>query len=83
MKNSSFSPASLTVVSGSTVTWKNDDTMVHAVTSSDGSINSGDIAIGSSFSTTFYTLGTINYHDVHNTGMTFVLIVTGSSGGGY
>ncbi|HEV8282664.1 MAG TPA: cupredoxin domain-containing protein [Chitinophagaceae bacterium] len=83
MKNSVFSPASLTVVAGSTITWTNDDNMIHAVTATDGSFNSGDIAIGSSYSKTFSTVGTINYSDSHNTSMTGVLIVTGSTGGGY
>ena|SRR5438876_12444686 len=83
MKNSVFSPASLTVVAGSNVTWMNDDTVIHTVTATDGSFNSGDIAIGSSYSKTFSTAGTINYSDTHNTNMTGVLIVMGSSGGGY
>ena len=83
MKNSVFSPASLTVVAGSNVTWMNDDTVIHTVTATDGSFNSGDIAIGSSYSKTFSTVGTINYSDTHNTNMTGMLIVTGSSGGGY
>ena len=83
MKNSVFSPASLTVVAGSNVTWMNDDTVIHTVTATDGSFNSGDIAIGSSYSKTFSTAGTINYSDTHNTNMTGMLVITGSSGGGY
>ena len=82
MKNSVFSPSALTVVSGSKVTWMNDDNMVHTVTTSDGGINSGDIAVGSSYSKTFSAAGTFNYFDAHNTSMTGVLIITGSSGGG-
>ena len=81
--SSAYSPASLTVVSGSTVTWTNGDNMPHTVTTEDGNINSGDIAPGSSFSKTFMTTGTYNYHDVHNTDMTGVLIVSAPSGGGY
>lgn len=81
--SSAFSPASLTVTNGSTVTWTNDDNMVHSVTTSEGTLNSGDIAPGSSFTKTFTTTGTYNYYDAHNTNMKGVLIVTGSSGGGY
>ena len=81
MKGSVFSPATLTVVTGSTVTWTNDDNMVHTITANDGSFDSGDVAIGSSYSKTFSSTTTINYHDTHNTGMTGVLIVTASSGG--
>ena len=81
--SSAYSPASLTVVSGSTVTWTNSDNMAHTVTTEDGNINSGDIAPGSSFSKAFMASGTYNYHDAHNTALTGVVIVTASSGGGY
>lgn len=81
--SSAYSPASLTIVTGSTVTWTNNDNMVHTVTTADESINSGDIAPGSSYTKTFTTTGTYSYYDAHNTSMKGVLIVTGSSGGGY
>jgi len=78
-----FSPASLTVSPGSTVTWNNNDTTTHSVATMDGSINSGDIAAGASYSKTFATAGTFDYHDAHNTNMTGVLIIATSSGSGY
>jgi plastocyanin len=84
MNNSAFSPSNLTVVAGSTVTWMNDDNIIHAVTTADGSINSGDIAVGSSYTKTFSTAGTFNYFDSHNANMTGVLtVVVSSTGGGY
>src|SRR5215467_13581844 len=70
-----YSPASVSVTSGSTVTWTNNDNMSHAITTAEGSINSGDIAPGSSYSKTFTTAGTYNYYDTHNINMTGVLIV--------
>ena len=82
--NSAYSPASLTIASGSTVTWTNSDSTSHTVTTEDGSINSGDIAPGSSYSKTFMTAGTYNYHDAHNTAVMGVVVVSApSSGGGY
>jgi len=82
--SSAYSPASLTIVSGSTVTWTNNDNVAHTVTTAEGSINSGDIAPGSSYSKTFTTIGTYNYYDAHNTSMMGVLVVSAtSSGGGY
>jgi plastocyanin len=82
--SSAYSPASLTVVSGATVTWTNNDGTAHTVTTEDGAINSGDIAPGSSYSKTFMTTGTYNYHDAHNTNMMGVLVVSAaSSGSGY
>jgi len=77
-----YSPASLTVVVGSSVTWTNNDNAVHTVTTSDGSINSGDIATGSSYSKTFGAAGTFNYYDTNNNNLMGVLIVTTSPGGG-
>jgi plastocyanin len=82
--SSGYSPASLTVTNGSTVTWTNSDNMTHTVTTTEGSINSGDIAPGSSYSKTFTIADTYTYHDMHNTNMTGVLIVTtASTSGGY
>ena len=86
MKNAAFSPASLTIATGSTVTWTNDDNVIHTVTATDGSFDSGDIAVGASYSKTFSATGTINYNDMHNTSMTGILIISGSpvgGGGGY
>jgi len=80
--SSAYSPASLTVVNGSTVTWTTTDNAIHTATTEDGSINSGDIAPGSTFSKTFMTTGTYNYHDTHNTTMMGVLVVA-AAGGGY
>ena len=82
--SSGYSPASLTITNGSTVTWTNSDNMAHTVTNTEGSINSGDIAPGSSYTKTFTTAGTYTYHDANNTNMTGVLIVTtASTTGGY
>src|SRR5262245_49543384 len=42
MSNSSFSPASLTVTRGTTVTWMNKDAITHTSTSNTGLWNTGD-----------------------------------------
>jgi len=77
MKNSVFTPLSLQVNINTTVTWKNDDNMIHTVTADDGSFNSGDIAPGAQFRHTFSTTGTFNYHCVHHSGMVGTIISTG------
>lgn len=82
MQNSAFSPATLTVGMNAKITWVNNDNTLHTVTALDGSFSSGDIAVGSSYSRTFGTAGTINYYDTHNSSMTGMVIVSGSSGGG-
>ena len=62
-----FSPTSLTIKAGTTVTWKNTTTVGHTVTSDDGrSFDSGTTnpiaAQSGTFSFTFTTAGTFAYH---------------------
>lgn len=70
-----FSPASLTVAKGTTITWTNDDTAIHTATSDDGSWNTGDIAQGVSKSITFNTAGTFAYHCARHSSMKATIIV--------
>ena len=81
IQNAAYLPASLTVTKGSSVTWTNDDNTVHTVTSTDGSFSSGDIAVGTSYSKTFTTAGTINYYDTYNKELKGVLMVADSTRG--
>lgn len=48
VRNFAFTPSSLTVSPGATVTVRNDDTATHTVTSTSGAFNTGDIAPGTS-----------------------------------
>jgi len=62
-----FSPATLTIKAGTTVTWKNTTAVGHTVTSDDGkSFDSGTAnpiaAQSGTFSFTFKTPGTFAYH---------------------
>jgi plastocyanin len=68
IKNFAFSISSLSVKSGTTVTWTNNDATTHTVTADDGSFDSGNIAPGATFTHTFSTAGTIAYHcSIHTT----------------
>ena len=66
-----FSPATLTIKAGTTVTWKNTTAAPHTVTSDDGkTFNSGTsnpiTAQTGTFSFTFTTAGTFPYHcEIH------------------
>jgi len=62
IKNFAFSPATLDVSVGTTVTWTNNDSATHTVTADDGSFDSGNLATGKSFTFTFKKAGTFTYH---------------------
>jgi ABC-type transport system substrate-binding protein len=60
--NMSFSPTTLTVAAGTTVTWTNNDGMTHTVTADDISFDSGNIPMGTKFARAFPSAGTYTYH---------------------
>jgi plastocyanin len=62
----SFSPSSITVTAGSTVTWRNDDKDRHTVTHTGGAFDSGTFSTGGTYVRTFTTAGTFSYFcDLH------------------
>jgi plastocyanin len=75
MPGKSFSPGTLTINAGQTVTWTNNDSMAHTVTSNDGLFDSGNMVSGATFSFTFNTAGTYNYYCAYHGGMTGKVIV--------
>jgi plastocyanin len=62
VQNTSFSPQTLTVPAGATVTWTNADQVAHTVTADDGSFDSGFFADGQTVSQIFATPGTYAYY---------------------
>jgi plastocyanin len=70
-----FSPATLTITAGDTVTWTNEDPVVHTATSATGAFDSGDLAQGESFSLTFTTPGTYAYLCTPHPSMTGQIVV--------
>ena len=75
IKDSYFSVSSLSVSSGTTVTWTNNGANTHTVTADDNSFNSGDILPGKTFSKTFSTAGTFNYHCKYHSVMKASIVV--------
>jgi plastocyanin len=59
--NLAFDPAAITVPTGTTVAWTNDDAVPHTVTSTDGAFDSGIFDPGGSFSFTFNEPGSFGY----------------------
>ena len=70
-----FSPATLTITAGDTVTWTNSDQVVHTATSTTGAFDSGDLAQGESYSLTFTTPGTYAYLCTPHPTMTGQIVV--------
>lgn len=61
INDDSFQPDMLTVPVGTTVTWTNDGTTYHTVTSDDGTFHSGYITVGGRFSYLFDRPGVYRY----------------------
>jgi plastocyanin len=70
-----FSPNSITVSVGDTVTWSNSDAQNHTATANDGSFDTGIVSSGSPKSVTFSTAGTFAYHCKIHPSMTATVVV--------
>jgi plastocyanin len=62
MRAMTFTPKRLDITAGTTVTWTNDDPLVHTITADDGSWDSGPIEPGKSWSHTFTQPGQYAFH---------------------
>lgn len=70
-----FSPATLTITAGDTVTWTNEDQLEHTATSTAGAFDSGLLGQGESYSFTFTTPGTYAYLCTPHPSMTGQIVV--------
>jgi len=62
IKDFSFSPATVTIKAGGTVTWTQRDSVKHDITADDGSFTSPLLSEGESWSRTFDNPGTYAFH---------------------
>jgi plastocyanin len=84
IQSMAFSPSTITITAGATVKWTNNDAIAHTVTSNTGAFDSGNMAAGATYSYTFSTAGTYNYHCTYHSGMTgTVMVNAASTSGGY
>ena len=60
--NFAFSPASMTIKVGDSVTWTNQDSVGHSATADDNSFDTGVLAQGKSGTITLSKAGTYTYH---------------------
>jgi plastocyanin len=80
MQNTQFNPKSLSVATGTTVTWTNHDPVSHDVTKTGGpgpnfSSGTGNLAPGATYKQTLSTPGTIKYVCTVHKGMTGTITV--------
>ncbi len=74
----SFSPATLTITKGTTVTWTNKSDAPHTVTSDNSAFTgSGNLSESQTFQMTFTTAGTYTYHCSIHSYMKATITVTG------
>ena len=74
--NFAFSPATVHLKVGGTVTWTNKDATPHTATDLNGSFDSGSLATDRTFSHTFSTAGTYTYHcTIHSTMASATIVV--------
>ena len=73
--NFSFSPATLTIAKGTKVTWTNNDSVTHTVTSDQGTWDSNGVPPGNTFNFTFAKTGTYTYHCKIHPSMKATIIV--------
>ena len=76
ISNSAFATTSVTIKVGDTVTWTNQDSIAHTVTSTDGGpLNSGNLAKSATYSYTFTKAGTYAYQCSYHPYMTGTVTV--------
>jgi len=79
-----FKDKEITITTGTTVRWINDDTKTHNVSADDGSFDSGDLKAGATFDQTFDQPGDVKYYcgfhgDKGGVGMSGIIHVTGQA----
>jgi plastocyanin len=75
IKDLAFTPKTLTVPVGTTVTWTNEDGAPHNVTADDGSFASDTMSQGDTFTQTFDASGTYGYTCTLHPGMSAQVVV--------
>ena len=76
IKDFAFTPPTLTVREGATVTWTNDDGVGHTVSATDRSFTSQELQQGATYQVTFTTPGTHTYICAIHPDMTGTITVT-------
>ena len=75
IENFQFSPGTLQIAAGDTVTWTNADEELHALAADDGSFRSGGLTGDASFAHTFDKPGSYGYRCTLHPQMTGTIVV--------
>jgi plastocyanin len=75
IQNFAFSPSTIKINKGDTVTWANSDSTIHRIVADDSSFDLGDQSSGATVKHTFKESGTFNYHCAIHTSMKGVIVV--------
>jgi plastocyanin len=81
IKNFAFSPGTINVSQGDTITWTNQDSAPHTATGSGGTFNTGNLDEGQSGSATFSNAGTFSYFCAVHPFMKGTVVVAAAGGG--
>ncbi|MFD0792345.1 cupredoxin family copper-binding protein [Mucilaginibacter litoreus] len=75
IKNFAFSPATVTIKAGKSVTWTNADSAPHTATDDGGAFDSGSLATSATYKHAFTTAGTYTYHCTFHSNMVNAKVV--------
>lgn len=75
--NLAFTPASVTIAPGQTMTWTNKDSTTHTVTADNGAWDSKNLTAGATFQQKFDQAGTFTYHCNIHSSMKGTVVVKG------
>jgi plastocyanin len=78
IKRDAFSPQTVSIVAGDTITWRNVDTRNHQIVSTTGTFASPILAPNRTYSFTFQVAGTYRYRDALNPTVTGTVKVAGA-----
>src|SRR5215210_9544587 len=77
IKRAAFSPATVSIVAGDSIRWRNDDTRDHQVVSTTGTFASPVLRPNRTYTFRFDVAGTYRYRDALNPSVTGTITVAG------
>lgn len=75
LSTTAYSPDSISVPVGTTVSWLNSDNIIHTSNADNGAWTSSNIAPGARFNVTLTTVGTFQYHCLIHPNMVGTIVV--------